>query len=280
MGRAVTPLAIHLARAAVLAPIAALLSGCCARPSGRWDHPAFAWRASSPGVVLVVDRASSVAGCTGTVIKSECAGDGFRSYILTAGHCVHDDDHPHRWGVAAPGRADTHLTLSAGWLPLEGVPVLEATRLLAFRPEATWRDRFDFGGPVEWVDDWAILAVDGPAPMPVVPLFSGDPATGLAPGAPVSLVAYHDEALRDRYGPFLQAHEHPFGWTGVPPGVAQPGHSGAPIVRGGEVVAMLSGYAGNSYMCRLLCWSTWQTKLRLVNVETIRREAAAQGLVL
>jgi hypothetical protein len=270
----------RLARVVRLAPMAVLLAGCCARPSGPWDRPAFAWRDSSPGVVLVVDRARKLAVCTGTVVRSELAGEGFRSYVLTAAHCVDDDEHPHRWGVAAPGPAETHLPLAAGWLPLYGVPVLEATRVLVSPPRAKGLLGVDVGGPVEWVDDWAILTVDTPHALPVVQLSPGDPVSALAPGAAVSLLAYHDGAFHDRYGPFLQAHEHPFAWTGVPPDVAQPGHSGAPIVHDGEIVAILSGYGTNSFMCQLLCWSTWQTKLELVNVATIRREAAAHGLAL
>jgi hypothetical protein len=274
----------RFAGAVLVASAVPLFAGCCSPPSSPWDRPAFAWRDAAPGVVLVVDRASGVAMCTGTVFRSEPVGARFRSYVLTAGHCARDADHPHRWGVAAPARGDEHMPLAAGWLSLEGVAVREATRVLASERDddmSGWSiSLFGDGSTIRWVHDWAILAVDLDAPLPVLPLFGGDPATDVPAGAPVSLVAYHDRVFRDRYGyVFLQSHEHPFAWTGVPPGVAQPGHSGAPIVEDGRVVALLSGYVTDSIGCRLFC-GTWATRLTLVSVATIRRDAAAMGWTL
>ncbi|HEY1690951.1 MAG TPA: trypsin-like peptidase domain-containing protein [Polyangiaceae bacterium] len=272
----------RVAGALLLALTVAFGEGCCARPASAWEPAAFAWRESAPGIVIVVDRARGMAICTGTVVRSDPAGERFRAYVLTAKHCVDDDDHPARWGIAAPRRGDAHLPLGAGALSLVGVPVLEARRVVASTHSAkfAWAPVVT-GATIEWDDDWAILAVDSPAAMPVVPLFSSDPETALAPGTPVTLVAYHDGAFRDAYGNwFLQSHEHSFSWAGVPPGVAQRGHSGAPIERGGEVVAILSGYRQNSNFCRVLCGSTWQARLVLVSVETIRRECAARGLTL
>ena len=204
--------------------------------------------------------------------------------MLTARHCVDDDDHLRRWGVAAPARGDEGLPFSGGWLALYGVRVYEATRVMVHDGAVNGAlDLFAsrlLESRVEWVDDWGILALDSDARLAVMPLDDANPAVDLPPGALVSLLAYHDGAFVNRYRhPFLQSHEHPFAWTGVPPGVAQPGHSGAPIVHDGRVVAVLSGFVQDPPACRLLC-GTWVQQLRLVNVASVRREAARRGLAL
>jgi hypothetical protein len=200
-------------------------------------------------------------------------GATFRAYVLTAKHCIENDE-PRRWGITAPA-ADARVAVTAAGLPdttiLEATPVATGTDGLAFPYRWLWP------GTIDWVDDWAILAVDSPSRLPVLPLFIGDPPVApLAPGASVSLVAFHDVTFVDHRTAFMELHEHPFGWTGVPADVAQGGHSGAPIVHEGRVVAVFLGEVVDSYACRLFC-GTWPTKLRLVNVETVRREAATAG---
>ena len=74
----------------------------------------------------------------------------------------------------------------------------------------------------------------------------------------MSLASYHDDSFVDEYGPMLRPHEHPFAWTGVPPGVVQGGHSGAPILWKGQVVGVFSGSVTNSYACQLVSGHTGQ----------------------
>ena len=227
------------------------------------------------GVVLIVDRKTAIpVTCSATVIQDTPSGGGFRAYVLTARHCVEGDD-PRRWGIVAP------LPGAHAFVAPELVEhVLPAVRV-ASSPTA-----FEFPlqfttATIDWVDDWAILAVDGPDPLPVLPLDPGDAET-VAPGTPVSLMAYYDWQLGEVHGSwyepkYVALHAHPFGWTGVPAGVSQQGHSGSPIVRDGRVIAIHSGVDFDSNACRLFC-GTWAVALRLVNVATIRREAEQQGV--
>jgi hypothetical protein len=269
-----------------LVPAGALLAGCCVRPASPWDRTALVEDREIPaGVVLVVDRRTSMPNmpvCAGTVFQQATTPAGGRAYVLTAKHCVPDDE-PGRWGIAAPMPGARIPVTAAG---LVGPRILDATRVAAapshfeFPLTLSWFQT----ATIDWVDDWAILTVDTPDPLPVLPLLAGD-AASLTPGEPVVLVAYHDATFLDhdpatrRGTPFVELHEHPFSWTGVPEEIAQPGHSGAPIVRDGHVVAVLSGWQANSNGCRLLC-GTWPVALQLVNVDTVRREAAQQGLRL
>lgn len=107
--------------------------------------------------------------------------------------------------------------------------------------------------------------------------YPGDPERSVRPGDSVSLISYADGSPRDSHGPFLQPHEHPFAWTGVPPQIVQGGHSGAPVIRNGRIVAIFTGATGNSYGCQWLCGKRWPTKLRFVNVASIRSQARALG---
>jgi NAD-dependent SIR2 family protein deacetylase len=60
-----------------------------------------------PGVVVVVNRARRVGGCTGTVVGTIPARHGFESLVLTARHCVVDNDgEAIASGVAQPGTGD------------------------------------------------------------------------------------------------------------------------------------------------------------------------------
>ncbi len=261
-----------------------LIAGCCIRPSSPWDHTALVEdREIPPGVVLVIDRKASMPNmpvCAGTVVQQTTTTGGFRAFVLTAKHCVTENE-PGRWGISSPVPGARIPVTAAGFV---GPGVLDATRIAVapshFELPLSWFQT----ATIDWVDDWAILTVDTPDPLPVLPLFAAD-AESLTPGDPVFLIAYHDATFVDpgtatrRGTPFVELHEHPFSWTGVPEGIAQPGHSGAPIVRDGRVVAFLSGWQKDSNGCRLLC-GTWPVALQLVNVETVRREAAQQGLRL
>jgi hypothetical protein len=256
-----------------------LLAGCCVRPSSAWDQTTLVEGPQPSGVVLIVDRKTNTpVTCSGTVIQGAPSGGGFRAYVLTSRHCVDDDD-PQRWGVVAPlpgAHAFTAPALVEHVLPAARVASSGTGFQLPLGSQSTT-------ATIDWVDDWAILAVDSPDPLPLLPLDPGD-AEVLAPGTPVSLIAYFDWQFGDVHGSWFQPktvalHAHPFGWTGVPRDISQQGHSGSPIVRDGRVVAVHSGADLDSNACRLVC-GTWPVALRLVNVATIRREAEQQGLRL
>jgi hypothetical protein len=266
MGRAVAASIVGT----VLLTIIAGLSGCCVRPSSPWDQTVLTERTAIPGVVAIFDHALGVAMCTGTVIKNEPTNSGFAAFVLTAKHCAPDLDHPHRWGVSIPAAGDI--------VSLMGSHVLDATLMYTSpNDDAMWGVGL-FRGSVDWLDnDWAILRVNTPTPLPIVPVFSGDPMYAIPPGAMVTIAAYHDIAYSEREATFLRPHEHPFAWTGVPAAVAQGGHSGAPLLWNGEVVGVFSGFDSNSYACRCVTGRTWPTRLRFVSVATIRKQASTQG---
>jgi hypothetical protein len=258
-----------------------VLAGCCVRPSSAWDQTTLVQGPRIPsGVVLMFDRkANTPLTCSGTVIQEAPSGGGYRAYVLTAKHCVDDDD-PRRWGVVAPLPGIHAFTEPALLEHVLAAARVAASTGTSYEPLLEWRFS---GPPVDWVDDWAILAVDSPDPLPVLPLDPGDTAA-LAPGTPVSLLSYFDWQLGDLHGSWyepthLALRAHPFAWTGVPGGISQQGHSGSPIVRDGRVVAVHSGADLDSNVCRIFC-GTWPVALRLVNVTTVRREAEQQGLHL
>jgi hypothetical protein len=247
---------------------AVLISGCCVRPSSPYDQSVVVARDVLPSVVVVVNRDRGVGGCVGTVIGVVPNAPGFDAYVLTAKHCVIDaKGRLARVGVALPAPSDEVLAIRS--------PVFDAT--VAYL--ASEDDRSTDGTVVWESGDWAILRVQAPTSWPVASLYPDDPEQALEPGERVSLLAYMDKEYRDPR-PMLKPHEHPFRWTGVPADIEQWGHSGAPVVRNGEVFAIFSGATQNSYGCRLICGTHWPTKLRFVSVTAIRAQAARQGFDL
>lgn len=249
------------------------LTACCHRPSSAWDQTTtITSNAPLPGVVVIVDRVTHLGVCTGTVLGSVAAGNGFASYVLTAKHCVNDPDHPGRWGVSTPRTGD--------YLSLIGTRVLDAVVIHASTQDLPMVEFSFSSATIDWIDDWAILRVSTPVPLSAVAAYHGDPAQTIEPGSPVTLEAYHDVAYADRYGPRLTPHEHPFAWTGVPAKLVQGGHSGAPILYDGQIIAVFSGFTSNSLGCRILCFKTWASRLQLTNISTVLAEAKKQGFRL
>jgi Trypsin-like peptidase domain len=248
------------------------VGGCCPRSASPWDRAAtITTRAELKGIVEIVDHVTHLGVCTGTVVKTVATPAGFAAYVLTAKHCVDDADHPGRWGVSTPRPGD--------YLSLFGTPVLDATVIYASTTTDSAPETFvDFSSTTfNWIEDWAILRVDAPEPLPVAELFRGDPTRTLEPGAPVTLPSYHDAEYSDRYGPKLEAHEHSFAWTAVPPAIVQGGHSGAPVLYDRKVIAVFSGYVSNSNWCQLVCLKKWATRLQFTSIATIREQAMAHG---
>jgi hypothetical protein len=224
-------------------------------------------RDALPGIVVIYDRSRLLATCAGFVLRSEPAADRFASYVVTAAHCVDDPDHPHRFAIATPVSGDS--------IGLWASKVLDAT-VISATPHGS--SEFFPSSPVNWLDgDWAILRVETPFPLPTLPVFEGDPVEAIRAGDPVTIAAYHDVDFVSRDIVVLRAHEHPFQWTGLPSEVAQPGHSGAPILWRGKVIGMLSGLIWNTFGCRLVA-GRYETALNIVSIRAILSGLKAQGL--
>ena len=256
-------------RKSLFGPLATLAfaAGCCVKPSSAWDRSPAVRRDNVPGVVAIVKKVQRVSGCTGTVVSSVPHGTGFDTYVLTARHCTVDhDDHLIALAVGTPADGDDPANFRS--------PIFDA--VVAY---SALGDESESVGTVVWeTGDWAILRAATPSRWPALRLYQGDPARYLHPGEQVALLSYADGAFRDHsFHLLLQAHEHPFAWTGLPPQVEQGGHSGAPVLREGEVIGVFTGATENSRGCQLVCRSKWPTKLRFVNVAAIRAQARLQG---
>lgn len=197
-------------------------------------------------------------------------GAMFDEYVLTARHCVMSREaRSRRLGVNIPASDDYAGDIRS--------KVFDATVAYVSRARGD-----ESAGSVAWDEgDWAILRVRTPVRWPAVPITCRDPMTGLEAGSAVELLAYSDRLFIDapaRRGG-LRAHAHLFRWTGVPAGLEQGGHSGAPVERNGELVAIFVGTTQNSRGCQLLCGQSWPTRLRFVSVATVRRQAAKVGFL-
>jgi hypothetical protein len=128
-----------------------------------------------------------------------------------------------------------------------------------------------YDGEIEWLSrDWAILTVD--APLPAMRVYQGDPAKEIPAGAFTVLASYFDVD-----SDVFLAHEHPFQWRAFSRPLIQGGHSGAPILWNGHVVATFTG-VGVKYQV-LGKWLVYD-RLQFVAIDVIRKQAAAQGFSL
>lgn len=246
-----------------------LLAGCCLRPATLSGAASPPMDGAPVGVVGVVDRALHAVVCAGTVIRSTAEGTGFAGYVLTAKHCAVDGGVPRQVGVGLPAPGDHLLPFSSR--------VMDAT--IAY---ASTSEEDTHAGTISWVDgDWAILKVHTESPLAIVATFVGEPSIAIKPGERVAIAAHTDVTYIDsgahRY--LLRPHEHVFAWTDVPREVVQGGHSGAPVLWNGEVVAVFVGATLCSPLCRLVSGDEWPTRLRLVSIGSIRREATKQGFL-
>jgi hypothetical protein len=226
-------------------------------------------RSEPPGVVVVAARAQKWGGwCTGSVVKTVAAGREFDAYVLTARHClVADEVQGLSLGVTVPRYN-------------EYAAALESTVFGATVAHVSSVHRTVSAGSIVWDDgDWAILRVRTPVRWPVIKSFDGDPANAIPAGDRVELLTYFDGAFFDFSSRevTLVPHAHPFHWTGVPRDIPQGGHSGAPVLKDGQIVAMFVGSTSNRNYCRWFCLESWPEKLRFVSIASIRAQAARAG---
>jgi hypothetical protein len=99
-------------------------------------------------------------------------------------------------------------------------------------------------------DDWALLRIETPDALQVLPIFEGDPSTAIPLGDPVELVSCFDSGE-----PAARCHTHPFRFGDRPKELIQGGHSGAPILWRGQMIAIfIGGTADWSAAFKSLWW--------------------------
>src|SRR5262245_52415614 len=209
------------ARAALA--LAAALAACTsaaerARPLGadRWPHVGDPRVEACPFVVEVFQRTHDGAVVIGNgAVVHACSGHG--TLVLTAFHVVGDDAQAGIWTFDAEGsqhdyEADVVFPLPE---PDDGLPFSPGDIRRAFFP---------------LVQDYALLRVRGDPRFPVVPLAplgAGAPALGTA----VELAAIAPEGYPHRHlGAWEPSYSEEF---------FLPGHSGAPILVGGALYAIV-----------------------------------------
>jgi hypothetical protein len=191
----------------------------CGRPAA-WPHSG----------VVIVSRAPPPAHrgtCTGAVVSSTPSG----TLVLTARHCVVDDDGAAKaaefevtYPAAGPG-GDVWRTVPA-WVVRTG-----QTTPGSWEPEPETADGWT------WLhEDWAVLRVDTSDPIESIPVLEGDPARIIHAGEPVELVSCFDTDE-----PRPRCHTHTFGFGDKPRELIEGGHSGAPILWRGRIIATFTG---------------------------------------
>ncbi len=223
----------------------------CARPPA-WPHS---------GVVVVgigpepPDREHF---CTGTVVSSTAA----TKIVLTARHCIAD----------APGpRRSTLLSISYpssdpernGWKTVRA-RVLAMPERAAPEPDAV--------GPWTWLDtDWALLRVDTADALDAIPLLDGDPTRLIPSGDRLDLVSCFDTGE-----PGLRCHAHTFAFGDRPKALVEGGHSGAPILWRGRLVATFSGGRPDWFLFFRRLW--WLRTLDVESVAPVRAALLGHGI--
>jgi hypothetical protein len=235
----------------MLASLAIVGSGCW-RVRQEQAPPLENWpRQTPPGLVAIETRPRHT-GCTGAVVHN--AG-GF-AYVLTAGHCVQHK--PEYVAVVRPeGRPQ-----GVFWWRHQVTRVLSAAepKVVAEEEQTTWGS------------DWAILEMRTAQVLPIIPLLEVDRAESLPIGETVALETFFDYPVQSLY-----AHAHYYGWREFCPALLLRGHSGAPVLWQGQIVAVFSGATTTFSVLHL---SRWPDRLELTQADTVRRQAAACGLSL
>jgi hypothetical protein len=229
----------------LLAALVPLLG--CGRPAS-WQH-------SGVVIVSVGPPAPGHHVCTGAVVSSTPD----TKIVLTARHCVVDE----RGAAGAdvfqityprPGsNGDDWRTLPARIIrtgasdPQRPTPGAESW---------TWLD-----------NDWALLRVDTTEPMVALPIFDGDPATAIPPGAPLELVSCYDSGE-----PQYRCHTHPLAFGDRPRELIEGGHSGAPILWHGRLIATFTGGTPTWFLFYRRFW--WLRALTVGSIAPVRAALA------
>jgi hypothetical protein len=210
-----------------------------------------------PGLVVIETRPGHP-GCTGAIVHNAPGA----AYVLTAGHCVFDSRRgPAKASVLLPRARDMRLS----WARYRIVRVLKSPAA-ANHPIAEENE-------VKWISDWALLEIPTETILPALPLLELGGTDLPRSGDAVLLQSFFDVEFDDD----LRAHAHDFAWGHFSRELVQRGHSGAPVLWNGRLAAVFSGATARFSWLSL---SRQPHKLTLVNVATIRREAALAGLVL
>jgi len=234
-------------------PVACALIGVGCWPR---SHPrdVGAWPTETPPGLVMIETRPGHPGCTGTIFHNAPGA----AHVVTAQHCVTDSSAEKRVSPIAvlrpEGRAEGPI-----W---RRYPV---TRVFTSRAPSDCATTEK--GEVQWISDWAILEIPTPTKLTVLPLLEleGSPMMGDR----VSLESFFDVDFE-----VPRAHAHDFVWGRFSRELVQRGHSGAPVVWNGQLVAVFSGATAYFSWFHL---SRQPDKLTLVPVETIRREATMSG---
>lgn len=217
--------------------------GCAATKShlmGRsWDTSG--WHTGIQSSIVVIEAPPDYPRCTGAVIG---AADG-ATYVLTARHCVMDDE---QRGYPVSVASPKHCTHGFAW---EHRP---AQRIV-----------------VSTGHDWALVRIQ-PLPGQEYLKLANDRRDRLRRGERVTLVSYFDPSV-----PQLFPHEHKFAWDEVSEDVDAKGHSGAPVLQRGQIPAM---FCGSLTKWRALGLVRWTAELQFVMGYVIAEEAADCGILL
>lgn len=223
------------------------LLGCSAVATS--PFATFDWPTQIPSGLCIVEVGTKGSGtrCTGTVFKSIHS----RSYALTAKHCF-----DHRQGIPLQASVLMPATESGSAI-WRKYPI---RRVLVPRGSSVKRQSEDHD--VIWRQDWAIVEIESSDPPLSVARLIADAGNADPPWRQVSLTSFFDKKF-DHFYP----HVHEFKLDDVPADVMQRGHSGAPILSNGKIVAVFSGY----WETRTLLIFPSRT-IALTSVKTIRRQ--------
>jgi hypothetical protein len=226
----------------------------CSRPAASpWDTSH--WTAKPVAGLVVVGEDPMRPDCTGSVIASAPQP----TLVVTARHCVVDD-----YGNARATSFTVNLPeVTANGVRWRAMVAKIALTVPLATPKAQADDDASNGG-TRWDDsDWAFLTIDGNERLATVPLFPGDPATEIPRGDSVELASFFDDNESA-----LFPHVHRFAWGDHPRELAQGGHSGAPILWHGQLIAAFSGARADWFL--FFRRYSWLRHVNLVSVVRIR----------
>lgn len=214
------------------------------------------WPPDVPPGLVVIESSLDKPSCTGAVVANADA----TAYVLTAGHCVGRVSRHRALAryVAVPERqGQTYV-----WRHLEVARVMvpPATSKRTHRERPSWS-----------IDDWAILAIRSPSPLPVMKVARPETAANLPPTAPVTLVSFFDWHYDTMY-----PHEHEFLWGSYSNDVVKAGHSGAPVLLKDALIAVFSGGRPPDPAAPEGASAT----LTFTSLETVVTEAASCGFAI